>query len=70
MILGIDISKRYFDATLRDATGQTVYRRFSNDEQGIAALLRWLCEQGVTILHVCMEATNHYWEALAQRLHE
>jgi len=69
MILGIDISKRYFDATLRQADGQSWYRRFSNDEAGIQALLRWLNQHGVTSLHACMEATNLYWEEVAQALY-
>lgn len=70
MILGIDISKRYFDATLRNAQGQSWYARFGNDAVGIDGLLRWVCEQGVgTALHACMEATDLYWEAVAERLY-
>lgn len=69
MILGIDISKRYFDATLRADTGQTWYRRCSNDAGGIETLLSWLCQHGVTDLHACMEATNLYWEEVAQQLY-
>ncbi|HMN28390.1 MAG TPA: IS110 family transposase [Caldilineaceae bacterium] len=69
MFLGIDLSKRYFDATLQ-AEGQSCYRRFSNDAVGIQALLRWLEQQQVTGLHACMEATNLYWEEVAQALYE
>jgi len=69
MILGIDISKRYFDATLRHAGGQTSYARFANEPSGIETLLGWLSEQGVQSLHACMEATDLYWEAVAERLY-
>jgi transposase len=69
MFLGIDLSKRYFDATLQ-AEGQSCYRRFSNDAVGIQGLLRWLKQQQVTSLHACMEATNLYWEEVAQALYE
>jgi len=68
MILGIDLSKRYFDATLRSTEGATWYARFTNDVAGIAALLAWLRSHGVETLHACMEATNIYWEEVAQRL--
>lgn len=70
MILGIDLSKRYFDATLRTASGQTGYARFSNDASGLAQLLAWLVAHGVRQLHACMEATNVYWEAVAQGLYD
>jgi len=70
MILGIDISKAYFDVTLRMGPGQKEHRQFTNDEPGIAALLAWLKRQGVSELHACMEATNLYWEAVAEQLHE
>lgn len=70
MFLGIDLSKRYFDATLRNAAGQRWYRQFSNDAAGIQALLDWLAQQPGAGLHACMEATNLYWEEVAQALHE
>jgi len=70
MILGIDLSKRYFDATLRSTAGATWYARFTNDAAGIAALLAWLRSHGVQTLPACMEATNIYWEEVAQRLPE
>jgi transposase len=69
MILGIDISKRYFDATLRLSAEDKGYQRFTNDSAGITALLHWVGQQGVTELHACMEATNLYWEEVAEQLH-
>ena len=70
MILGIDISKAYFDVTLLTRAGAKQHRQFTNDEPGITALLTWLKRQGVSELHACMEATNLYWEAVAERLQE
>jgi transposase len=70
MHLGNDLSKAYFDATLRKADASKVHRRFDNDAAGFSALAAWLHAQGVTVLHACMEATNIYWEGLAAFLHE
>lgn len=68
--LGIDLSKAYFDATLQLAEGRQVHQQFANDPRGFAQLDRWLRQQqGTEALHVCMEATNIYWEALAEHLH-
>jgi transposase len=70
MHLGIDLSKDYFDATLRKSETSKVHRRFDNDANGFAALALWLQAQGVSELHACMEATNIYWEGLAAFLHD
>lgn len=67
--LGIDLSKRYFDATLQTTSGAQFYARFDNNKSGFAALEKWLLAQGVDELHACMEATNIYWEELADDLH-
>jgi len=68
MHLGLDISKRYFDATLQTREGEKHYRQFENTPKGIQALLKWLKDHGVQQLHACMEATNTYWEAVAEAL--
>jgi transposase len=68
--LGIDLSKKYFDVTLKKGSGKQVYAQFDNREPGFAKLSKWLAKQQVEELHVCMEATNIYWEALADYLHE
>ena len=70
MYLGIDLSKEYFDVTLQNEQGEKSSNHFDNDEAGYKALQKWLKEQGVKELHACMEATNIYWEKLAQFLHE
>ena len=67
-VLGIDVSKLSFDATLLTATGTSHYQAFPNTPEGFAQLQLWLAEHQITSLHACMEATNIYWEALASWL--
>jgi transposase len=68
-ILGIDLAKLTFDATLRTTTGTSHYAAFPNTPAGFTQLQAWLVQHHVTTLHACMEATNRYWEALATWLH-
>jgi transposase len=68
-VLGIDLAKLSFDATLLTATGAQHYASFSNSAEGFTQLQAWLIEHEVSELHACMEATNIYWEALATWLH-
>jgi transposase len=68
-ILGIDLAKVTFDATLLTSTGVQHYQAFPNTLEGFTQLQTWLSQHGVTRVHACMEATNIYWEALATALH-
>jgi len=68
-VLGIDLAKLSFDATLLLSTGEQHYACFSNNAEGFTQLQAWLLERNVSELHACMEATNIYWEALASWLH-
>src|SRR5215212_7033734 len=68
-VLGIDLAKLSFDATLLTSTPAQHYASFSNSAEGFTQLQAWLSEHGVSELHACMEATNIYWEALATWLH-
>src|SRR5690242_13790732 len=68
MILGIDISKCSMDVMLLKGT-KRLHERFNNTAAGIATLLKWLQKQQVSELHVCLEATNVYWEEVAQALY-
>jgi transposase len=68
-ILGIDLAKLTFDATLLTSSGKQHYHAFPNTPEGFTQLQIWLNEHGVKELHACMEATNIYWEALATHLH-
>src|SRR5215212_456151 len=68
-VLGIDLAKLSFDATLLTSTPAQHYASFSNSAEGFTQLQAWLIAHGVSELHACMEATNIYWEALATWLH-
>ena len=68
-VLGIDLAKLTFDATLLLGSGTQHYQAFPNTPEGFTQLAAWLAQHGVTELHACMEATNIYWEALATFLH-
>lgn len=71
--LGIDISKGWFDVCLLHGA-QRAAQRFDNDLAGFAALRKWLArhlnEAPPAQLHVAMEATGRYGEALATALVE
>ena len=69
MILGVDISKDKIDVTLIDDQGNKHFATFKNNSKGFKQLHRWLQKHQVKELHVCMEATNVYWEDLASFLH-
>ena len=69
-ILGIDVSKKRFDCTLIDEESKAHYKALSNSPKGYEALKGWLESQQVKEGHVCMEATNIYWEELALYLHQ
>jgi len=68
-ILGIDLAKLTFDATLLTTSGEQHYASFPNTPEGFPQLQAWLAQHSVSELHACMEATNIYWEALATWLH-
>lgn len=68
-ILGIDLAKQTFDATLITTSGAQHYRTFANTPAGFTQLQDWLTQASVTQVHACMEATNISWEALATWLH-
>ena len=68
-VLGIDLAKLTFDATLLTTSGTQHYVSFPNTVEGFTQLQAWLLQHDVTALHACMEATNIYWEALATWLH-
>ena len=68
-ILGLDLAKLTFDATLLAVTGSSHHHTFPNTPDGFIQLQDWLSQHDVTTLHACMEATNIYWEAIATYLY-
>lgn len=67
-ILGVDIAKLKFDVCLLTPQGPRTHT-FANSARGQAALWRWAARHHATALHVCLEATSRYGEALALAAH-
>ena len=67
-ILGIDVAKAKLDLALKRPNGKFRTKTLENTPQGFAALSAWLGSEGLGELHVCMEATGTYWEAVAEYL--
>jgi transposase len=67
--LGIDISKKKFDASLLIA-GKHRNKVFSNNKGGFGELKKWLKAHNLKSIHVCMEGTGRLWEPLAEFLQE
>ncbi|ECI4645819.1 hypothetical protein DQY68_16360 [Salmonella enterica subsp. salamae] len=65
---GIDIAKSKFDCAIRLENGKYKDKVFKNDVSGFVSFISWITEQNIKNLHVCMEATGIYWEALAEYL--
>jgi transposase len=68
--LGIDVSKDKFDVALLVDGSLDKFKQkvFSNDADGFARLVGWLKSRASEPVHVGMEATNTYWESLAEFL--
>lgn len=69
-VLGIDISKLKFNVCLINLEGKLRHKLFSNTAAGFEQLLEWLSKQRVERVHVCLEATGTYGEALSLFLHQ
>lgn len=65
--LGIDISKKTFDVALF-RNEKIKNKSFKNSAEGFSQLQQWLEKQSADNLHVCMESTGIYGEALAEFL--
>jgi transposase len=64
--VGIDISKRFFDACLLRQEGKPLSRKFDNTAGGFSKLLQWVKSHAeIGQCHFCMEATGTYGLALA-----
>jgi transposase len=67
--LGIDIAKLKFNVCLLSSSGKLKHKVFANTAAGFQQLAAWLVKQKPERVHVCMEATGAYGEALALDLH-
>ena len=63
---GIDVGKSKLDCALQLPGGKCPDTSGPNSPEGLAALHDWLVRHGGGDAHVCMEATNVYWEDVAQ----
>jgi transposase len=66
-ILGIDIAKLKFDVALLQ-NNKYKSKIFKNNTDGFEDLSVWLKEKGIQSIHVCLEATGIYGEALSYYL--
>lgn len=68
-VLGIDIAKERFDGALTQENRHYQQTSLANNPKGFRQLVKWLKLHQVSELHVCLEATGRYGEALAEFLH-
>jgi transposase len=69
-VLGIDIAKLKFNVCLLHLNGKLKHKVFPNTSTGFAQLREWLSKQRVERVHVCLEATGTYGNALSLFLHQ
>ncbi len=74
-ILGIDIAKDKFDVNLRrqETADGRLEATYPNHPPGFKAFRQWLRQHGPaesSLLHVCLESTSRYGDALAQFLYQ
>ena len=69
-ILGIDVGSEVCQARLLRAEHESEEMRFDNTASGFKTLRSYLKKRKLKTLHVCMEATGRYYEALAEFLYE
>jgi transposase len=70
VVLGVDIAKLKFDVCLIKENQKVKHKVFANARYGFEQLAAWLNSHQVGSLHICLEATGSYGEALALFLHE
>lgn len=70
--LGIDVAKSKLDCELRLPSGKVRHKSVDNTEGGFTKLLKFLLDNKTQAqdVHVCMEATGTYWEAVAEFFHD
>lgn len=66
--IGIDISKKTFDAAILCPNNKNKHKKFSNNSAGFAHFIQWIDKYDARCAHACMEATNIYGNALAEYL--
>lgn len=64
--LGLDVAKAKLDCSLRLENGKSRNKVVENTPMGFEKLVTWLRTHTEERVHVCMEATGIYWEAVAE----
>lgn len=67
-VLGIDVAKAKLDVVLLFPDGRCHTKEVDNTAAGFKVLSAWLAKRAVVDLHIGMEATGTYWEAVAEYL--
>jgi hypothetical protein len=67
-VLGIDVSKNTFDASL--GAGKARSKSFANSPDGWHQLIAWLGEHKIGQVHACLEATGRHGLGISLALHE
>jgi transposase len=68
-IVGIDIAKDSFDATLI-VEGKSWHEHYENSPAGFKQMVTWAGKHTHEVVHACMEATGQYGNALAEALYK
>jgi transposase len=68
--LGIDVSKSELVVALLKDDSVTFKNNFNNNYKGFKSLIKWLKEQKVIDIKVCMESTGSYSTSIADFLYE
>lgn len=70
IVIGLDISKLKFDATILFENNKIKQRKFDNTHSGFKDFIKWLKLNKGEEAHICMEATGVYGDALATFLYD
>jgi transposase len=69
-VLGVDVSKAWLDVVLLRDDHVPEVGRFDNTDPGFHSLQHFLKKRKLKSLHVCLEATGFYGDAVALFLHQ
>jgi len=70
IVIGVDISKLKFDATILFENNKIKQRKFDNTHSGFKDFIKWIKLNKGEEAHICMEATGVYGDALATFLYD